>query len=618
MPVSTLRSLLLVGAALFGAAALAVAQEPPPKPPPGVPPPIVTDTSDLTARFLEAGDLERTILTPVPRPGALGLLPIGGRIVINRDSVEWSPAATLGELLQRVPGVYLARGYWLGTPEALMYRGQVGSGVEYVLDGVPYLPVGDDSTAIDPSLLPLSFFDQIEVERQPAGLRVHLLTRRHDRAAPRSRIAIGTGDLEASRYQGSLEKRFPSGVGFSGAFDFLSVGGLRDNRINDYQNTNAWIQGSWVRSERSGLLAQYFLSNPIRRASFGPASNTTDTLARPLEESRRDLQVRGYLRQRGDGLGASLDVIFSRTTWAFKDSIVVRDTLAPVDGALNQVGVIAGYRTGISSSSVSAFRRSDWTTLDVLGRAGVTPDARVALAGEVGYRRHAGDRTSEWVLASGSLALPLGLRATGSWKVGNVVDLPMLADDTVRKVDDRSVMLSWDTPKWGMEAGYARTSAATPAPSWVFPSLGVVGRIGTAEWVTGHLRLAPNNWFTLDGWHSLARGGAQVEGQPPAHTMATAAIRSKFLRVYPSGFFELKAAGTLEKFGTGTVGRTIDGEPVELPGATFLRVQFQIQFGGLTAYWDRQNFLSSDLARAPGIPSLPAANVFGIRWVFWN
>jgi len=613
VPVSSLRTLLVLSAALLGSAPHLMAQQPPVKPPP-----ITADTSDLTARFLEAGDLERTLLTPVPRPGALGLLPIGGRIVINRDSVEWSPAATLGELLQQVPGVYLARGYWIGTPEALLYRGQVGSGVEYLLDGVPYLPVGDDSTAIDPSLLPVSFFDQIEVERQPAGLRIHLLTRRHDRAAPRSRVAIGTGDLEASRYQGSLEKRFPSGIGFSGAFDFLSVGALRNNRLNDYQNTNAWLQGSWVRSERSGVLLQYFLSNPIRRASFGPASNLTDTLARPLEESRRDLHLRGYLRQRRDGLGASLDLIFSRTTWAFKDSIVVRDSLAPLEGTLNQVGIIAGYRTGVASSSVSAFRRSDWTTLDLLGRTGFTPDPRVAVAAEAGYRRHAGDRSSEWFLASGSVELPLGLRASGSWKVGNVVDLPMLAADPVRKVDDRSVMLGWETPRWGMEAGYARTSAATPAPSWVFPSLGVVGRSGTAEWLTGHLRLAPNNWFTLDGWHSAARGGTQVEGQPPSHTMATAAIRSKFLRVYPSGFFELKAAGTLEKFGTGTVGRTIDGEPVELPGATFLRVQFQMQFGGLIAYWDRQNFLSSTAARTPGIPSLPAANVFGIRWVFWN
>ncbi len=609
-----MRGTALIVAALLGAASHAGAQEPPPV----RPPPIVTDTSDMTARFLEAGELERTLLTPVPRPGAGGLLPVGGRIVFHRDSIEWGSAATLGELLQQVPGVYLARGFWIGTPEVLFFRGQAGSGIEYLLDGVPYLPVGDDSTAVDPSLLPVSFYERVEVERHPAGLRIHLLTRRHDRAAPRTRIAVGTGDLEASRYQGSLEKRFPSGVGFSGAFDFFSVAGLRNSRINDYQNTNAWVQGSWVRSERSGLVLQYFLSNPIRRASFGPASNTTDTLARPLEESRRDLQVRGYLRQRRDGLGGSLDLVFSRTTWAFKDSIVARDSLAPTDGSLNQVGVIAGYRTPMASSSVQAFRRSDWTTLDLLGRVGFAPDERLALAAEAGYRTHAGDRTSDWILASASLELPLGLRATGSWKVGSVVDLPMLASDTAREVDDRSVMVGWDGRRWGAEAGYARTSAATPAPSWVFPAIGTVGRIGTAEWITGHLRLTPSNWFTLDGWHSAARGGAQVEGQPPTHSMVTAAIRSKFLRVYPSGFLELKAAATVETFGTGTLGRTADGDPVTLPGATFARVQFQIHFGDLTAYWDRQNFLSSDLARVPGIPSLPAANVFGIRWVFWN
>jgi len=296
----------------------------------------------------------------------------------------------------------------------------------------------------------------------------------------------------------------------------------------------------------------------------------------------------------------------------------VRDTLAPREGSLKQLGVIAGYRTPVASTAVSAFRRSDWTTLDLLGRAGFAPDARVALAAEAGYRRHAGERRSEWVLASASVELPLGLRATGSWKAGNVVDLPMLEADTARAVDDRSVLVGWDGRKWGAEAGYARTSAATPAASWAFPALGIVGRAGTAEWITAHLRLTPSNWLTVDGWHSAARRGAEVEGQPPSHSMVTAAIRSRFLRVYPSGFFELKAAATVERFGTGTLGRTVEGEPVVLPGATFARVQLQLQFGGLTAYWDRQNFLSSAQARVPGIPSLPAANVFGIRWVFWN
>ncbi len=595
-------------------ASAAGAQEPPGPPPP----PIVTDTSDLTARFLEAGAEERRILPVMPKPGAGGLLPAGSRMVFTRDSIEWSSAGSVGELLQQVPGVHLLRGYWIGTPQTPLYRGQAGTGIEYLLDGMPYLPIGDDSTAVDPSLLPLSFYDAVEVERFPGGLRVHLFTRRHDRAAPRTRVAVGTGDLEAARYQGSLEKRFPSGLGFSGAFDYLSVGALRSNRENDYQNTNAWLQASWVRSPRSGAVIQYFLAGPIRRPGFASAAALADTLSRPLDEARRDLQARLYFRSRTDGLGASLDLLASRTSWRARDSVVLRDSLAPRHAVMAQLGAIAGYRTPTASASISAYRRDDWTTLDLLAQGGFAPMERLAVQVEGGHRRHTGDRTSRWVAARGSLHLPWGVVINGAWKSGEVVDRPMILADSGRTVDDRSVTVGFESTLLGLEAGYARTSAPTPAASWSWPALGVVGRAGAAEWLTAHARLTPRNWFTIDGWHSTPARGDPIEGQPPTHSMVTAAIRSKFLRVYSSGFFELKAAATVESWGTGTLGRDSVGEPVILKGATFMRAQFQLQFGSFIAYWDRQNLLNQEREFVPGIRALAGANTFGIRWVFWN
>jgi hypothetical protein len=86
--------------------------------------------------------------------------------------------------------------------------------VEYLLDGVPYFALGPDSVAVDPSLFPLSFIDRIDVERLPGLLRVHLFTRRHDRLPPRTRVAVASGDFDIARYQGSLERRLGSGVGY--------------------------------------------------------------------------------------------------------------------------------------------------------------------------------------------------------------------------------------------------------------------------------------------------------------------------------------------------------------------------------------------------------------------
>jgi len=591
----SVRRLAVAGAVLLGAAPALGAQE--------VPPPVVADTSDLTARFLEADAQARKLTLPVPRPGGDGLLPAASRLVFSRDSIEWAGAGTVGDILQRVPGVYLLRGGWIGSAEVPLVQGRGGAGVEYLLDGMPYLPVGADSTAVDPSLLPLGFLEEIEVERFPGLLRVHLFTRRHDRLAPRTRIAVGTGDLDVSRYQGSLEKRFPSGLGFSGAFDFLSVTSLRVRRENEYQNTNAWLQASWVRGPRSGIALQYLLAGPIRLAGFGRATTTTDTL------SRRDLQARAWLRQRGDGLGLGLDLVASRTSWQAQDTLERR---------LGQVGAIASFRAPTGSASVTALRRTDWTTLDLLGRLALAPTRPVSASLEAGHRRHSGERSSEWVAARAAVQLPAGLTLAGTWRSGTVVDYPMIAADTARAVRDRSATLGWQAPVLGVEVGYARTSAPTPAPSWTYPHLGIVGHRGDAEWLTAHLRLAPRHWFTVTGWYSQPLGERAVEGTPPSHALAEAALRSKFLRVFPSGFFELKLAATLESFGTGVVGRDSTGTAATLDGATFVRLQWQMQFGSFTAYLDRQNFLSARAGYVPGIRTLEAANTFGIRWVFWN
>ncbi|MFN2316970.1 MAG: TonB-dependent receptor plug domain-containing protein [Gemmatimonadales bacterium] len=579
------------------------------------PPVTGADTSALTARFLEADAETRRIITPLARPGADGILPPLSRVIFTRDSIESSNVSTVGDLLQQIPGVYLLRAGWIGQAAVPVFRGQGPRSVEYFIDGVPHLPIGADSTMVDPSMLPLSFYDRIEVDRLPGLLRVHLYTRRHDRLAARTRVAITSGDLDISRYQGSLERRFESGLGFAAAFDFLGVASLARPNENDYQNTNAMVQASWVPNPKRGLSVQYFLSGPRRLAILGGGATTPDTLARGHDESRRDLQARFYLRQRTDGLGGGIDVVASRTSWGMDSPV---DTIPDAERRISQIGLIAGYRTPVASVTGSAWRRSDWTPLDVTVAGAASPVEIASGSLEVGYRRHDFDRTSRWVTARAGLGLPLGFVVNGTVRNGVMVEYPMVESDTAREVRERSATLGWETKMLGLEVGYAKTSAPTPAPYWTYPQLGIVGHAGDAEWRTARVRVTPRNWVTLDGWYSEPLGDAGAEGQPPTHSMITGAIRSKFMRVFPSGIFELKVAMSVESFGTGTLGRGTDGEPITLRGASFARAQLQLQFGPFTAYLDRQNTLDSDAGWVPGIPTLRAANAFGIRWVFWN
>lgn len=582
--------------------------------PPGVavgqfPPAAGADTSDLTARFLEAGAQQRRFVTPLPRPGADGPRPSFSRVVFTRDSIEWSNVSTVGDLLQQIPGVYLLRAGWIGQAALPVFRGQGARSVEYYLDGVAYLPIGADSTTIDPSILPLSIYDRIEVDRLPGMLRVHLYTRRHDRLAPRSRVAVTTGDLDVARYQGSLEQRFESGFGFSGAFDFLGVRAARRSNENDYQNTNAWLQASWIRGPRNGVVLQYFMAGPRRLAGFGTSATDGDTLSRGLDESRHDVQARAYFRERTDGLGGSLDLIAARTSWTADDSLERR---------LSQVGAIAGYRTPMAGVVLSGFHRAGRTPLEVIAEAAAVPIEPLSGSLEVGYRKEYFERRSRWVTARAGVTLPLGFAVSGTVRRGTVVEYPMLEDGTERDVRERSATVGWETKPAGFEVGYAKTAAPSAAGYWTYPQLGVVGHVGDAEWLTARVRLTPRNWVTLDGWYSKPLGDQPVEGQPPSHSLVTLAFRSQFLRVYASGFFELKLALSVESFGTGTIGRNAEGEPITLSGATFGRAQLQMQFGPFTAYLDRQNVLDGRAGWVPGMPTLPGANAYGIRWVFWN
>ena len=114
--------------------------------------------------------------------------------------------------------------------------------------------------------------------------------------------------------------------------------------------------------------------------------------------------------------------------------------------------------------------------------------------------------------------------------------------------------------------------------------------------------------MTLEGWYSDPRG-ATPEGIPPTHSMVAGTIRSKFLRKFPSGIFDLKLKLAMENWGTGIIGRDALGAPVQLHGATFIRSLIQIQLDSFSIYWDRVNLTSSRLGYVPGIrdPGVGAA-----------
>jgi hypothetical protein len=600
---------------------------------------LARDTTDYTGQFLKAQQDARRLIPVPPRIGAGTLLPRLTRFVFNQDSILWHNAETVSDVLSKIPGVYLLRGGWAGSAELPAYQARGPGSVEFLLDGVPYLPMGEDSLAVDPSVLPLSFLDRIEVERLPGLLRVMLFTRRHDRSVPYSRIGIASGDLEIARYQGIIEKRSEKGVGLAAAFDHFSVP-AQPSRSGDYGNTQGLIRLDYIRSDRFGAVLQYLRNSPDREAVLGQDGDApADTLSRARRGSRTDLSARVFLaRGGGTGLGPRLDLVVARTSWhdeLLKDStrvitvteddegeIISTDTtytLEPYRRSITQAGLVAAWRSPGASLEASGFWRSARTPIDLRARGGLAPSPWLTGTIDAVYQRHELGRANAWVTGRAGITLPMGFSVSAVWRKGYGLLFPMIRTELAHDLDDRSLFAAWRSRPLEVEVGLTSNAGFSPRGFAQYPGLDSVAPSGRTQWITVNARLSPRQWFSVDGWYSTPRG-TRPEGQPPTHSRVNATIQTKFLPTFRSGIFTFKLQGTMETWGTGVLARTLAGDPVIQRGATQFRAYIGIQIGAFMAYYDRYNLLgaSESLGYVPrlGVPGY--ASTFGVRWEFLN
>ena len=566
---------------------------------------LAQDTVDYTARFLEAQQQVSVRVPIMPWPGVKGPAPALTRIVFSRDSIEWANAATLGDLLLQVPGVYIWRGGFIGRPEPVNYQGRGATSVEYYLDGLPYLPAGIDSVGVDPSLIGITLLDRVEVERWPGVLRVNLYTRRHDRLAPRSQVGVASGDRDFARYNGAFERRGERGIGLGLAAEYLSSP-TASGASSDYSNTQFWAQGSYVPSDRVGLQYQLVRSYPDRRP-FVSDLVPEDTIGPGFDAKRTDAQFRLALRSRPGGLGSSLDLTYAHTGW---DG-------AGVNQQINQMGGWLGYRSTTAALGASALYRTRWTSLDLRGNAGWTPTAQITANAEVVYQHHDGGRESRYVsLAAGLQPVPR-LSLTGTARLGEQVAAPSVLTDTAQKLRDFGATLGYEHERLGLELGWTRTAAFSPFAYPQFPRIASLAPLPETQWLTLKARIRPLRWIALEGWYSDPREGTP-DGIPPTHSYGSVTIRSKFLRQFPSGIFDLKLQVSAETWGSGTIGHDGSGAPIALRGATFVRSFLQLQLQRFMIYWDRGNLTTSGLNYVPGFELPDYGTRFGVQWEFLN
>ena len=558
---------------------------------------------DATERYLEAEARTSEYVPTIPGLGGEGPRAEGSRIVMDRRSIAWRTAETVADLLMEVPGMYVWRGGWFGRPAYGNYRGRGATSVTWVLDGVPYLPMGPDSVGVDPNLFSLILFERVEIERWPSGVRVLLYTPQHDRRAPRSRVGIATGDFDIARYQGDLEYRWKNGLGATAAAEYFdapaSTGEGADAAIG-----SALVRAQYVPRDDRGVQVQYFAQSPDR----DPFLSSGDTIGGALEGSRSEVQVRAFLREGDETRHFQADVLYTLSQW----------TGTGVDQTAEATGLVLAFRRPRWRAGGAAWLRDRWTPRTFRADVGAAPTRWVSVSGEATHAEHEGDRTSDWIGVRAAVSFPWGFSVDAGVRQGEEVIAPTILTDQAQKLSEYELRGRWQSKYLALEARFSGTGSFRPHAFQPYLRVDSLRPLGETRWIDLGLTLTPRPWLKFDAWYSDPRGDVVVDGVPPTHSVVRAELRSKFLRQFPSGIFELRLAGEMETWGTGVIGTDPIGTPITLRGATFFRFYAALRLGGFQFFWDRVNTQGTKHTYVPGFNVPNLAQTFGMRWEFSN
>lgn len=531
-------------------------------------------------------------------------LPPGSRYTFTRDSVLWSSAVSLADLLAVVPGVYVTRAGFLGQPGYVVYGGRGAATLEVYRDGIQAIPLGGDSVFIDPSRIPLANLQRIDVEVLPAQLRVYLTSERHETIDTRSVVGVMSGDFATAEYTGLFQKRWRGGFGLNLGADFFASNGAPLSTRTD-QSFEAWGRVEWMPSPKAGAVYQIRRQNDDHDALAALSAPGVP----PRRGSRTDASLRLFAAAATDRRGLSGTLDLGSQSWT-DDSTVSDRTIRFVIGRARYatprgaVEVTGRASDGVQRQSVEA--RAGWVLVPGVSISG---DARATtyLAGRSGQRAH------------GAVAFyrgPFSLVGEANYSVEP--QAPSLRADSARRTVDRAARFAFSTRPFTAGAGIVRRGAYDPLPFTDLPALPATTVVPRSTYYTSEFWFRPIRPLTLEGWYvHPVIGGADF--QPPHHARAAFTFRSKFWRTFRSGAFDLKVQIAVESWSQGIAGRTSSGAPIALNGLTFTETYLAFQIVGFTAFWDLRNAWNTRDSYVPGFQPYPRnAQTFGVKWEFRN
>lgn len=556
--------------------------------------------------------LARAVVPTTPEPVPPAPLPPGSRYIFTRDSIPWSAAQTLADLLGAIPGVYLARAGFLGLPEYVVYGGRGAAALRVYWDGLPLEPLGGDSVYLDPSQIPLTYLRRVDVEVLPAQLRVYLVSERHETLAPRSVVRVMSGDFRTASYTGLFQKRWPSGLGLNLAANVVGSEGAR-NSNREGQAFDIWAKGEWLPTATTGVAYQIRRQQYDRDAVLQGEGGVALAQRVPARHgARTDALFLLFAATRPHDLGFRGSAGLGSSRWS-NDSVLGDREVRQAFGTL-------GYRDASFAAEATGRLADARTTSALEARVGWSPLPGIAVAADAALRRHDGNRQSR--AAHLSAALYRGpFSVMGEWAVRDGVQAPALLADTAQQTTDRALRIGLDTRPLAGHVALVERDAYQPLPLTELPVIPALAATRAATYLVADARLQPIKALTLDGWYATPRNAGPTgaaDFHPPTHGRAQLTFRSKFWRTFRSGAFDLKVQFAVESWSGGTAGLGPGGSRIALPPVTYWETFLAFQIVGFTAFWDLRDALAAQKQYVPGLNYPHNAQVFGVRWEFKN
>ena len=212
--------------------------------------------------------------------------------LIEREQIEQAgPAATLGDLLARTPGIELSRQGGRGAPEGIFIRGANAGHTLILVDGQRLGSATLGQTAIE--AMPLSQVERIEILRGPGSALygsdaiggVIRITTRSGGEAPRLDVQIGAGSRGAQEmslghagHVGALDYAVRVGdSSASGSSAITNPSSAAYNSDKDgFWRRNVSVSATWRPHETAEIGGHWFESDGMNRFDANSPTATAD------------------------------------------------------------------------------------------------------------------------------------------------------------------------------------------------------------------------------------------------------------------------------------------------------------------------------------------------------